>query len=271
MSLALVELGAGERRVRDVASYPALETFPGPELQGQVGYEVRGHEVLLQVAGVANPRGADNLSGTLSLELWAWPVDGAQGPEAGQGVIMGAAQLQPLAGGGEHSGLQCRAPFNEPPPGSYQLSLLLREWTNAHGYVTRDQRDFALTYRVAPPAAPEPVVAEVVAGVEAPESACVQPESPKPAVALAVDEPELDWEVPESVAPPPASVAVARGSRAVSLNLGSVEELARVKGLNTKLAKEIVKRRPYTSIDQLIDVRGIGKKTLDKLRALVTL
>jgi competence protein ComEA len=66
-------------------------------------------------------------------------------------------------------------------------------------------------------------------------------------------------------------VAVPRGSRGVSINLASVDELARVKGLNKKIAKDIVERRPFASIDGLIDVRGIGKKTLDKLRSLLTL
>lgn len=274
MALALVELGAGERRVRDVACYPALETFPGPQLHGEVGYEVRGHEVLLRAAGVGNPRGADNLSGTLSLELWAWPVDGAQAPEAAQGVCMGAAQLRPLAGGGEQSGLQCRAPFNEPLPGTYRLSLLLREWTHAHGYVTRDQRDFALPYHVALPAAPpaappEPALAEEAA--EAGPGIVVRAVAAQPVAAAHEEEPELDWEVPEPAVAPPAPVVVSRASRAVSLNRASVEELARVKGLSSKLAKEIMKRRPFASIEQLIEVRGIGKSTLDKLRALVTL
>lgn len=294
MSLALVELAAGAGSVRDVASYPALETFPGPELHGEVGYELRGHEVLLQAAGVANSRGAGNLSGTLSLELWAWPVDAPQTLEAGQGVCLGAAQLLPVAGGERHSGLQCRAPFNEPPPGCYQLSLLLREWTSAHGYVTRDRRDFALPHRVAAPAAPvtlpeaapapltveeapvaEPLTEQPIAeqlSTEQPIAEQPIAEQPMSTQAVALpEELELDWEVPESVATPPASAAVPRGSRAVSLNLSSLEDLARVKGLNTKLAKEIIRRRPWASIEQLIDVRGIGKRTLDKLRALVTL
>jgi competence protein ComEA len=113
------------------------------------------------------------------------------------------------------------------------------------------------------------VVAEAAVAEPAVVAVAAEPVVPAP-IAAAPEETELDWEVPEP-APPPASVAVPRGSRLVSLNLASVEELARMKGLNTKLAKEIVRRRPFSSIDQLIDVRGIGKKTLDKLRTLLAL
>lgn len=283
MSLALVELAAGEGSVRDVVSYPALESFPAPQLQGEVGYEVRGHELLLHAAGVVNPRGAGNLSGTLSLELWAWPVNAPARLEAGQGVCLGAAQLAPVAGAELRSGLHCVTPFNEPPPGCYQLGLLLLEWTNAHGYVSRDRRDFALLYRVAAPAAAVP---ELSAGAQpVAEPSPVQPVAAPSSVMpfgrqpiTVPDEPELDWEVPEPVAAPPASMVappasavVPRASRLVSLNLSSLEELARVKGLNGKLAREIVRRRPLASIEQLLDVRGIGKRTLDRLRALVTL
>ncbi len=228
MLLALVELDGAERRVHDVASYPALEAFPAPHFEGTVGYQVRGHEVALQAAEVANPRAASNFSGTLSLELWAVPQNSELAPESGGGVCLAAAQLAPIAGGQSAHELDCRAVFNEPAPGLYALQLLLREWTQAFGYLTRDRRGFALPYRV-----------------QAPEA-----------------------RAPESV--PPASVIVPR-SRAVSIQTASVEELARVKGLNLKIAKEIIKARPFAALEDLLRVHGVGRKTFDKIRALITL
>jgi competence ComEA-like helix-hairpin-helix protein len=233
MLLALLELDGSERRLHDVASYPALETFPAPHFEGAVGYQIRSHEVALQAAAVANPRAGSNISGTLSLELWAVP-QGSALPESGAGVCLAAAQLAPIAGGQSARALECRAAFHEPPPGVFTLELLLREWTQAFGYLTRDRRGFDLTYRVAaaqPEVAPEP-------------------------------------RAPESV--PPAPVSVGR-SRVVSIQSASVEELARVKGLNLKIAKEIVKARPFAALDDLLRVHGIGRKTFDKLRALITL
>src|SRR6185295_20228874 len=105
----------------------------------QVGYEIRGHEIVLQAAAVANPRPAGNLSGTLSIELWAWPAESERAPEMDRGHCLGAAQLAPVAGGDSAFGLSCRAAFSPPPPGEFRLELLLREWTQALGYLTRDR------------------------------------------------------------------------------------------------------------------------------------
>ena len=232
MLLALVELDGSERRVHDVASYPALETFPAPRFEGGVGYQIRGHEVALQAAAVVNPRAASNFSGTLSLELWATTEGSELAPESGGGVCLAAAQLAPIAGGQSALEIECRAAFNEPPPGLFRLELLLREWTQAFGYLTRDRRGFALPYRV-----------------QAPEA-------------------ETEAHAPESA--PPPSVPVPR-PRVVSIQTASVQELARVKGLNLKIAKEIVKARPFAALDDLLRVHGIGRKTFDKLRTLLTL
>jgi competence ComEA-like helix-hairpin-helix protein len=331
MLLALVELGGAERRIHDVATYPALETFPAPHFAGEVGYEIRGHELMLQAAAVANPRPQGNLSGTLSLELWASPLGSEQAPEAGAGHCLGQAQLAPVAGGESAFGLHCRAVFCEPPPGEFRLELLLREWTRALGYLTRDRRAFELHYQQAPrvqaafeeeelvwelPAAvaepvavlatPAPSVHAVVLAepaVVAPEPAVVAAEpavvAAEPAVALA--EPAVVAAEPAAlpaavlVAPPSVVVAASQpsapspltpksapavapvalltrtGPRAISVQTASVEELARVKGLNLKVAKEIIKARPFKSLDELVKVQGIGRKTLDKIRSFLTL
>jgi len=270
MLLALVELDGSERRVHDVASYPALETFPAPHFEGAVGYQIRGHEVALQAAAVANPRAASNRSGTLSLELWASPQGSELAPESGGGVCMASAQLPPIAGGESALELECRAAFNEPPPGSFTLELLLREWTQAFGYVTRDRRGFDLMYHVAAPERVSP--AEPVAAVAAPE-AVVEPVKAVVEPVKAVVEPVKAVVAPQARAPqsvPPAAASVAR-SRVVSIQTASVEELARVKGLNLKIAKEIVKARPFAALEDLLRVHGVGRKTFDKIRALITL
>jgi competence ComEA-like helix-hairpin-helix protein len=351
MLLALVEGSGVDRCVHDVASYPALETFPAPHFEGDVGYELRGHEVILQAAAVANPRPEGNLSGTLSIELWASPIDLNEAPEAGRGHCLGQAQLAPVAGGESAFGLGCRAAFSEPPPGTFRLELLLREWTRELGYLTRDRRAFALHYQQAPlvqadqeeelvwespavaaePVAvlPEPVVAAKPALVEpepvvAAKPALVEPEPvvvaakvvvepepvvvavkavvvPEPVVVAAepavvvVAEPAVVAAKPAVVAPqskpvlppPPAPLAsaaaavpaaavpaaapAARSNTRVSIQTASVEELSLVKGLNLKVAKEIVKSRPFATLDELVKVQGIGRKTFDKIRSFITL
>jgi competence ComEA-like helix-hairpin-helix protein len=288
MLLALVERDA-ERCVHDVASYPELETFPAPHFAGEVGYSIRGHEVVLQAAAVANPRPTENRSGTLSIELWASDVDSEEQPETGRGHCLGAAQLAPIAGGESALGLSCRAAFSEPSPGQYRLALLLREWTHALGYLTRDRRAFALPYQVAAeaPAPESAVVAEEAAApkvvvLEAPVAKPILPEAPAPK-AVVLEAPVAKPAVAPVVAPPVAAAPVIaapvaaapviapRASHRVSIQTASVEELARVKGLNTQVAKEIVKARPFTSLEDLVKVRGIGRKSLDKLRSLLSL
>lgn len=49
------------------------------------------------------------------------------------------------------------------------------------------------------------------------------------------------------------------------LNAASLEELVRT-GLRESLADEVIKRRPFRTIDQLDDVPGIGPVTLEKVR-----
>jgi competence ComEA-like helix-hairpin-helix protein len=257
MVLALVERAADGRRViQDFSNYGERQSFLAPHFEGVVGYVIEGDEVRLEAEGVVSSRPIGNLSGSLSLELWALPVN-----EAGaEGTCLAAAELPRLAGQSRAAVGKVNAAFVEPAPGQWQLALLLREWTQAHGYVTRDQRLFTNLYErrvpvVAAPVVAAPVVAAPVPAVLAPAPAAAEP-------------------VPAAVAAPAPVVeqpSGADGRRAVAINSASAEELAKVKGLNLKLAREIVKARPFASLNDLVKVRGIGDKTLQRLKPLLKL
>jgi competence protein ComEA len=61
---------------------------------------------------------------------------------------------------------------------------------------------------------------------------------------------------------------------AINLNTASVAELDQLPGVGEARAKEIVatreKRGGFKSVEELAEVKGIGKAALEKLRPLVT-
>ena len=111
----------------------------------------------------------------------------------------------------------------------------------------------------APEAEPVPEVlaaapAEPVATV-APVEVVAEPAAAAPAVAPVV-------------VPAPAAVPADEPPR-LSVNRASEAQLSAVKGLSKALAKAIVAGRPYTSLDKLLDIKGLGPKKLEKLRELL--
>jgi len=75
---------------------------------------------------------------------------------------------------------------------------------------------------------------------------------------------------PEAAKPAPAAAR----SSAVDLNSASEEQLQEVPGIGPSLAKKIVDFRkengPFKSVDDLLKVRGIGEKSLERLRPHLT-
>ncbi len=68
-----------------------------------------------------------------------------------------------------------------------------------------------------------------------------------------------------------AAPATAAGK--ININTASVEELQTLPKIGPKTAKAIVeyrKHHPFKSVDELLNVKGIGEKKLEKLRPLVT-
>ncbi len=60
----------------------------------------------------------------------------------------------------------------------------------------------------------------------------------------------------------------------VNINRASIDDLLQIPGLNFRLAQEIVQYRrnvkPYESIDELTNVRGLGNVTLNRIRPYIT-
>ena len=227
----------------DFVAYARRESFVQPRLEGAVGFQLHDRRVTLDVERVVNPRPAGNLSGTLAVELWALPAPYQGGTFTG--VPLAGVALDPLGGQSSRSGLVFDLPGTTPPPGTWHLTLMLREWTPG-GYRTRDFTNFSTPF-VTPASASERKL----------------PASPAPADAVNAAVPV--------VARAPAAPAPPAGPRAVSINEASPAELVAVTGLPAKVADAIVRRRPFKSLDELLKIKGMGVKLLARVRARLRL
>jgi competence protein ComEA len=69
----------------------------------------------------------------------------------------------------------------------------------------------------------------------------------------------------------PAQVAsTSSQSGRININTASVDQLTSLPGIGPAKAAAIVEGRPYTSVDDLDRVSGIGAKTIEQLRDLIT-
>ena len=73
--------------------------------------------------------------------------------------------------------------------------------------------------------------------------------------------------------PPPAAKAQLQGT--VNINTADATQLALLPGIGPKAADSIIEYRKsagdFTSIDDLVKVKGIGPKTMEKLRPYLSL
>ncbi|MGC3991270.1 MAG: helix-hairpin-helix domain-containing protein [Chthoniobacteraceae bacterium] len=245
LALALVSGQNGRfDEIHDLAIYARPERLFQPQMLGGVGYWINNDQVEIAVERIHNPRNVENLSGTLSLELWALP-QAYQGGDF-QGESLAGVAFDPLAGQYAHWNRSFSLPFTAPSTGNWTITLMLREWT-ASGFVTRDFTNFATPYTVtAPKPAATPAPQAVEAAAEAPAKKTVK----LPA------------------APAKKEKATAKDTT-VSINTASLEELTRVKGLSLKNAEAIIAGRPYRSLNDLLKVKGFGAKLLTKVKDLL--
>ena len=249
LALALVRFAAdGRAEVRDLAVYPVRERFFQPLLEGEVSCSLKDGFAELSIDAIGNPRAADNLSGTLSLEVWALDAPYAGGSWIGTPVA--TVILGTLAGGEQWSACRYSVPAALPVEGA-ALTVMLREWTPA-GYVTRDYRNIDIA--AARPAVDVPVPAKTV--------------KPVPAAApQAVGAKAVAAKAPKSA----KKAALKSAAGAVSVSTASEAELAAVKGLPPSVARAIVAARPFATLDEVCKAKGMGPKMLAKLREQLVL
>ena len=237
MALALVSwVGDDVAELADLKFYPAPERFAQPCLRGNVARVLKDGLASLSIEAIENPRAADNLSGTLALEVWA--LDSPYAGGSWQGVPVASLVLGVLAGGNGWTACEFEVPAAQPASAG-ALTVMLREWSPA-GYVTRDYRNLEIAQAVAVAVAEEKPVA-------APKKPLAKAPAKKAAKAVAVKK-------------------AAPAARPVSVNSAGEAEMMAIKGLSTAVAKAIIAGRPYKSLDDLCRVKGMGPKLLAKVR-----
>lgn len=253
MALALVgQCADGSIVVRDLSVYPTPQSFLHPLLHGAVSCRLADGVAEIAIESIASPRSADNLSGTLTLEVWELDAPYAGGAWVGSPVA--SLVLGNLSGGSAWNDCLYSVPAVTSNPGA-ALTVMLREWTPA-GYLTRDYRNLPAVVVQAP--------ASVVAAgkvEKAGEKKIEKKADKKPAPKTAAKP------ASKAVAKPAAQAVAASGQ--VSVNKASVGELAAVKGLSQAVAEAIVAARPYAKLDELVRAKGMGPKLLEKVGKLL--
>lgn len=57
----------------------------------------------------------------------------------------------------------------------------------------------------------------------------------------------------------------------VNVNTATMEQLVALPDVDEKIAEDIVKKRPFKTVEDLLKVKGIGEKRLAKLRDKITI
>jgi competence protein ComEA len=61
----------------------------------------------------------------------------------------------------------------------------------------------------------------------------------------------------------------AKSSLIVNINTASAQELESLPNIGSSRAEQIIAHRPYTSVDELSQVKGVTPRVLDQLRPFV--
>ena len=61
-------------------------------------------------------------------------------------------------------------------------------------------------------------------------------------------------------------IGIVFASEKIDINTATLEQLDELTGIGPKYAQAIIDARPFSNINELVEVKGIGEKTLEKIK-----
>ncbi|MCF2948057.1 helix-hairpin-helix domain-containing protein [Paraglaciecola aquimarina] len=266
------------------------------QIQQPCGYRIHNNQISIDVSAIQNNRNAENISGTLALELWALRQPYYSGQFDGvalAGTAIGELLDQHYVGPSVYN-----LEFQEPPTGQWYICLMLREWTE-NGYITRDAVNFDLPYiSTWKPSIIDGGANTVIhvdfANLEIePQSNSVKSEAAtdtntNTSVVEEVEEVEevtakdmlstakaapktTNKKAKASKTKKPSTKHKATKASAVSINRAELEQVRAIKGVSATVAQNILTDRPFKTLNDLLKVKGIGPKLLEKIKGQIKL
>lgn len=210
----------------------------------QCAHSIENGRVTISIGRIASHRDSRDISGTLSVELWA-----LESPYTGGdfgGIPLAGTTIGEILG--QHFLTDCHYDlvFQQPPDGTWHLTLMLREWTAA-GYLTRDYVNFAPPYVTGTGSAmssesDNQIGVESASDIKAPPASAEIEDRvhPADAVATATSTSGGKDQEPE------------QGS---SISSASPEEISAVNEDSENVVESIVTERPSDSTDESLRVK----------------
>lgn len=230
------------------ANAHALTLDKSLSFSGSYGFHIDGDRITLTIQQINNHREISNLSGTLAVELRGYRQDGIE-------AVLASTTIGQLSG--QHYVPNCEYDliFTAPDAGQWQLALELREWDGSN-YMLIDSQPFDVPYV----ATWQPTIVEPTISQTSKENVVNIDEAPSSHVAHTIKSKKSAKQEKSN-----------ENSELISINQSSLEELTSVKGMPKKVAKEIVEKRPHTSWDALLKIKGMGPRMLKKLKKALKL
>ncbi|MBF0265464.1 MAG: helix-hairpin-helix domain-containing protein [Gammaproteobacteria bacterium] len=227
------------------------------------GYTIEENRIKVNIGNISNHRDINNISGTLSIEIWALEKTYIGGNFNGH--CMAATSIGEISG--QHYLQNCYYDliFHDLDSGIWHITLMLREWTD-NGYVTRDFVNFDLPYSVNKNNISDQdnkIVSlndyqrpGITKTVKTQKRKIKQDEALKSVVKSNIEKSRKTSKKKKDKI---------KASNKININKANIEEIADVKGVSKKLAEQIVSGQPYKTLDELLKVKGIGKKFLERI------